>query len=148
MNKSSGFIFEGAIELAADTVSGGNFSRLSLKAEASEGNPKWDLKGPDTVDGTSRPNEPIARSGKIEVFRLDPEAFDEGEIKDGETNSKVLLLKVEFPLFTGFVRESSLFVRGGMRFGSGLVAIIQRHPRIWISEGFVFCAKFMLDMRG
>ena len=148
MKKSSGLIFEGAVEFASEVVSGGDFLSLSLQVELSEGDPTWDLRGVDEVIPETEVHETKARTGDVRVVRLSPEDFDLGELKDGESDSRVLLIEAFAPKFKGNVRESSLFVRGGNRFGTGLVAAIQRFPRVWVSEDFIFCSKFVLDMRG
>ena len=148
MRKSSGFVFAGAVEIASEVTEGGNFSRLLTKAEASEGDGSWDLRGVEEVIPESEPYAPLARTDRVKFFRLDPDAYDLGEHRDGDSTSRVVLVEAKFPKFEGYVREVSLFVRGGGRFGTGVVAAIQRFPRVWASEDFTFCARFALDMRG
>lgn len=148
MRKSSGFVFAGAVEVASEVTEGGNFSRLITQAEASEGEGYWDLRGVDEVLPETEPHEPVARTAKVKFFRLNPDAYDLGEYRDGDSTSRVVLVEAKFPKFEGYVREVTLFVRGGARFGTGVVAAIQRFPRVWASEDITFCARFALDMRG
>lgn len=148
MRKASGFVFEGAIELASEVIAGGDFSRLSLAAEVSDAEGKWDLRGVDEVLPETSNYEPISRTQDVTVYRLDPTEYDRGVRVDGEPDSRVILVRAVFPKFSGYAREVTLFVRGGARYDTGIVAAIQRFPRVWLSDSFLFCAKFALDMRG